>query len=132
MCRSSCGQTNKIISKVNSVKNIFISTYQSISGAGKKKHINLDDTNKDLDTPKAIESKFDFSDNSKNEINSFNVIPAIDDFYADGSTGEETKIKDELNKILKFSDVTTIAMCVRVPVIRDIVPIKFLHRSYKC
>ena len=109
----------KIISKANSVKNIFISTYQSISGAGREKTYKLlDDTNKDLDTLKAIESKFDFSDNSKNEINSFNVVPAIDDIYADGSTGEETKIKDELNKILKFSDVTTIATCVRVPVFR--------------
>ena len=109
----------KIISNVNSVKNIFISTYQSISGAGRERtHKLLDDTNKDLETLKALKSEFDFSDDSINEINSFNVIPVIDDIYTDGSTGEETKIKDELNKILKFSDVTTVATCVRVPVIR--------------
>ena len=109
----------KIISNVHSVKNIFISTYQSISGAGREKTYKiLDDTIKDLEALKALENKFDFSDNSIKEINSFNVVPAIDDIYADGSTGEETKIKDELNKILKLSDVTTIATCVRVPVIR--------------
>ncbi|RCL38430.1 MAG: aspartate-semialdehyde dehydrogenase [SAR86 cluster bacterium] len=109
----------KIISNVNLVKNIFISTYQSISGAGREKtHKLLDDTTKDLEALKALESKFDFSDNCINQINSFNVVPAIDDIYADGSTGEETKIKDELSKILKLSDVTTIATCVRVPVIR--------------
>jgi len=109
----------QIISNVHSIENIFLSTYQSISGAGREKtHNLLDDTIKDLDALEALESKFDFSDNSISEINSFNVVPVIDEIYADGSTGEERKIKDELNKILKLSDVTTIATCVRVPVIR--------------
>ena len=63
-------------------------------------------------------SKFDFSDNSINEINSFNVVPAIDDIGVDGSTGEETKIKNELNKILKFRCHDNSNVCVRVPVIR--------------
>jgi aspartate-semialdehyde dehydrogenase len=61
-----------------------------------------------------------FSDEIKDNVNftkpiAFNVIPHIDKFGDDGYTKEETKMRQETNKILD-KDIKFSATCVRVPV----------------
>src|SRR5918996_579062 len=46
----------------------------------------------------------------------FNVLPKIDAFANDGSTGEEVKTVQESRKILGIEDLDVAATCVRVPV----------------
>jgi aspartate-semialdehyde dehydrogenase len=46
----------------------------------------------------------------------FNVIPAIDKFAADGYTGEEHKLINEMRKILEVPDLLVAPTTVRVPV----------------
>jgi aspartate-semialdehyde dehydrogenase len=46
----------------------------------------------------------------------FNVIPHIDKFAADGYTGEELKLVNELRKILEIPDLAVSPTTVRVPV----------------
>ena len=46
----------------------------------------------------------------------FNVIPHIDAFQADGYTGEEKKLVNELRKILELPDLLVSPTTVRVPV----------------
>jgi aspartate-semialdehyde dehydrogenase len=47
---------------------------------------------------------------------SFNVLPKIDAFAKDGSTGEEIETVQESRKILGIADLDVAATCVRVPV----------------
>jgi aspartate-semialdehyde dehydrogenase len=92
-----------------SIKRIVISTYQSTSGAGAKAMDELYEQTK-------AKYYYQSSDNKAFERQiAFNVIPKIDSFEPDGYTGEETKIINELRKILGNHTVVT-ATCVRVPV----------------
>lgn len=88
------------ISKIYKIKRIIISTYQAVSGAGKR---GLDD----LKTGKA--NKFDFK--IKN-----NLIPQIDVFCDNGYTFEEDKMQFELRKILNNKLLKISTTCVRVPI----------------
>lgn len=88
------------MSKIYKVKRIIISTYQAVSGAGKR---GLDD----LKTGKA--NKFDFK--IKN-----NLIPQIDVFCENGYTFEEDKMQFELKKILNNNKLKISTTCVRVPI----------------
>jgi aspartate-semialdehyde dehydrogenase len=91
------------------IKRVVVSTYQSVSGAGKPamdelfnqtRHFYMNDTvNTDI-FPKQI---------------SFNVIPQIDKFMDDGMTKEEWKMVVETKKILD-PKIKVVATCVRVPV----------------
>ncbi|WP_136683289.1 aspartate-semialdehyde dehydrogenase [Falsirhodobacter xinxiangensis] len=92
------------------IKRVVVSTYQSVSGAGKEGIDELWDQTKGLYVPgQEVEpSKF------TKQI-AFNVIPHIDVFLDDGSTKEEWKMVAETKKILDKSIKVT-ATCVRVPV----------------
>jgi len=46
----------------------------------------------------------------------FNVLPKIDAFAEDGSTGEEVRTDQESRKMLGIADLDMAATCVRVPV----------------
>lgn len=91
------------------IKRVVISTYQSVSGAGKAAMDELYNQTK---------NSFMYSE-KRNDIFekqiSFNVIPKIDQFNEVGETGEEEKIRNESQKILKSQALIT-ATCVRVPV----------------
>ena len=93
----------------NKIKSIIVSTYQSVSGAGKEGMDELFNQSR----------KFfanDVLDNVKfTKRIAFNVIPHIDKFMDDGYTKEELKMKQECHKILD-SDIKFSATCVRVPV----------------
>ncbi|WP_129793869.1 aspartate-semialdehyde dehydrogenase [Sphingosinicella sp. CPCC 101087] len=91
------------------IKRVVVSTYQSVSGAGKagmdelfeqSRNIFVGDPNQPVKFTKQI---------------AFNVIPHIDVFLDDGSTKEEWKMVVETKKILDPSIKVT-ATCVRVPV----------------
>lgn len=109
----------QIVGSENKITNIFLSTYQSITGAGRDQTTKLiEDLQNDIESMVKMEKIYEFKDSNPDEVNAFNAVPKIDDMEEDGSTGEESKIKFELRKILNLRDVEIIATCVRVPVIR--------------
>ena len=92
------------------IKRVVVSTYQSVSGAGKDGMDELWDQTKGMYVPgQEVEpQKF------QKQI-AFNVIPHIDKFMDDGSTKEEWKMVAETKKIVDPAIKVT-ATCVRVPV----------------
>ncbi|MBE5073026.1 aspartate-semialdehyde dehydrogenase [Erythrobacteraceae bacterium E2-1 Yellow Sea] len=91
------------------IKRVVVSTYQSVSGAGKAGMDELFEQSRAIfvgDQP--VAKKF------TKQI-AFNVIPHIDVFLDDGSTKEEWKMVVETKKILDPS-IKLSATCVRVPV----------------
>ncbi len=88
---------------------VVVSTYQSVSGAGKEGMDELFEQSRNIFVgDPAVPSKF------TKQIG-FNVIPHIDKFLEDGSTKEEWKMVVETKKILD-PKVKVTATCVRVPV----------------
>lgn len=92
------------------IKRVVVSTYQSVSGAGKEGMDELWDQTKAVYNPTSEVPPKKFS----KQI-AFNVIPHIDVFLDDGSTKEEWKMVAETKKILDTAIKVT-ATCVRVPV----------------
>jgi aspartate-semialdehyde dehydrogenase len=92
------------------IKRVVVSTYQSVSGAGKEGIDELWDQTKAIYNPTDNVPPKKFS----KQI-AFNVIPHIDVFLDDGSTKEEWKMVAETKKILDPMIKVT-ATCVRVPV----------------
>jgi aspartate-semialdehyde dehydrogenase len=92
------------------IKRVVVSTYQSVSGAGKEGIDELWNQTKGIYVPgqEVAPSKF------TKQI-AFNVIPHIDVFLDDGSTKEEWKMVAETKKILD-PKIKVTATCVRVPV----------------
>ena len=93
-----------------SIKRVVVSTYQSVSGAGKEGMDELWDQTKSIYNPVTDVPPTKFT----KQI-AFNVIPHIDKFLDDGSTKEEWKMVAETKKIIDTSIKVT-ATCVRVPV----------------
>ena len=91
------------------IKRVIVSTYQSVSGAGKNHMTELEEQSKLVLNKQKVTSK-----NFTKQI-AFNVIPHIDSFMKDGSTKEEWKMVVETKKILD-SNIELSATCVRVPV----------------
>jgi aspartate-semialdehyde dehydrogenase len=91
------------------IKRVVVSTYQSVSGAGK------DGMDELFDQSRAIFSAKDVTTKKFTKRIAFNVIPHIDVFMEDGSTKEEWKMMAETKKILDPKIALT-ATCVRVPV----------------
>ena len=92
------------------IKRVIVSTYQSVSGAGKDAMDELWNQTKSKYVPgKAYKPK-----KFTREI-AFNCIPHIDVFMEDGYTKEEWKMLAETKKILD-PRIKLTATCVRVPV----------------
>ncbi len=91
------------------IKRIVVSTYQSVSGAGKDAMDELFEQTKALFMNDTREAK------KFTKRIAFNVIPHIDVFMEDGSTKEEWKMVEETKKILD-PHIQVTATCVRVPV----------------
>jgi aspartate-semialdehyde dehydrogenase len=94
----------------SAIKRVVVSTYQSVSGAGKEGIDELWDQTKSIYNPTDDKPARKFT----KQI-AFNVIPHIDVFMEDGSTKEEWKMVAETKKIVDPSIKVT-ATCVRVPV----------------
>jgi aspartate-semialdehyde dehydrogenase len=99
----------KPLHDVAKIRRVVVSTYQSVSGAGKAGMDELFEQSRNIFVGDANEPR-----KFTKQI-AFNVIPHIDDFLDDGSTKEEWKMVVETKKILDPAIKVT-ATCVRVPV----------------
>ena len=93
------------------IERVVVSTYQSVSGAGKEAMDELFNQTRGIfmnQMPSENQKKF------TKQI-AFNVIPHIDVFLDDGSTKEEWKMTAETKKILD-PKIKVHANCARVPV----------------
>jgi aspartate-semialdehyde dehydrogenase len=91
------------------IKRVIISTYQSVSGAGKDAMDEL------FNQTRSIYMNSPAQPHHLPRAIAFNVIPQIGGFREDGSTDEEWKMTVELQKILS-PDIQVSVTCVRVPV----------------
>lgn len=91
------------------IKRVVVSTYQSVSGAGKSGMDELWNQTRQI----FVGDEKDIQKFTKQIA--FNVIPHIDKFLDDGSTKEEWKMVVETKKILD-PKIKVTATCVRVPV----------------
>jgi aspartate-semialdehyde dehydrogenase len=91
------------------ITRVVVSTYQSVSGAGKEGMDELFEQSRNIFVGDSAEPK-----KFTKQI-AFNVIPHIDSFLDDGYTKEEWKMVVETKKILD-PKIKLTATCVRVPV----------------
>ncbi len=99
----------KPLHQLGTIKRVVVSTYQSVSGAGKEGMDELFEQTRGIYVNDQREpQKF-------TKPIAFNLIPQIDVFMDDGSTKEEWKMVVETKKILD-PKIKVNASCVRVPV----------------
>ena len=91
------------------IRRVLVSTYQSVSGAGKEGMDELFEQTRNIYMNQPVQPK-----KFTKQI-AFNAIPHIDVFMEDGSTKEEWKMMVETKKILDPA-IKVHATCVRVPV----------------
>jgi len=97
--------------KVNPIKRLVITTFQSVSGTGSAAVDELTTQVKQvLDGQTTIPHVY------PHQI-AFNVLPEIDVFLDNGYTKEEWKMVEETRKIMHAYDIAISATCVRVPVL---------------
>ena len=92
------------------IKRVVVSTYQSVSGAGKEGMDELWEQTKAVYNPTS-----DVPPKKFQKQIAFNVIPQIDVFLEGGDTKEEWKMTAETKKIMD-PRIKVTATCVRVPV----------------
>ena len=95
------------------VKRINVSTYQAVSGAGKKAISSL--SKQTMSMMRMDEIKEEDYPPFPCQI-AFNLIPHIGDFEKNGYTSEEMKMLNETRKILHDKSIEVNATCVRAPV----------------
>lgn len=88
------------------IKRIVVSTYQSVSGTGKKAVDQLFNERKGIQGEMAYKYPIDL-----------NAIPQIDVFLDNGYTKEEMKMVKETKKIMQDESIRVTATTVRIPVI---------------
>lgn len=91
------------------IKRVVVSTYQSVSGAGHKGVMALENEITNIDD---LAGKSPFP----HKI-AYNAIPQIDVFFDDGYTKEELKMINETRKIMGKRDLSITSTCVRIPTI---------------
>jgi aspartate-semialdehyde dehydrogenase len=92
------------------LKRVIVSTYQSVSGAGKEAMDELE-----LQT-RAVMNDEDYAPQVFQKQIAFNLIPHIDKFLDNGYTKEEMKVVEETRKILELPNLPITCTAVRVPV----------------
>lgn len=100
----------KPIHDAGRIKRVVVSTYQSVSGAGRMAMEELSQQTIALFNGKEIQNK-----KFPHQI-AFNCIPQIDVFLENGYTKEEMKMVHETRKILAEPSLGVTATTVRVPV----------------
>ncbi|WP_153796154.1 aspartate-semialdehyde dehydrogenase [Foetidibacter luteolus] len=102
------------------IKRIVVSTYQSVTGTGKKAVDQLFTERKGEEpAEKAYKYQIDL-----------NVIPQIDVFLDNGYTKEEMKMVNETRKIMRDDSIKVTATTVRIPVVgghSESVNVEFEH-----
>jgi len=94
------------------IKRIVVTTFQSVSGTGKKAIDELAGQTVALLNFRDVETKV-----YPHQI-AFNCIPHIDTFLDNGYTREEMKLVNETKKIMEDDTIRVTATAVRVPVFR--------------
>ncbi len=97
--------------RVNPIKRIVASTYQSVSGSGAEAVEEL------KAQARLILDGAEVNPHVYPHQIAFNLLPEIDVFMDDGYTKEEWKMLEETRKIMHARDVEVSATCVRVPVL---------------
>jgi aspartate-semialdehyde dehydrogenase len=92
------------------IKRVVVSTYQAVSGTGKKAIHELEQQVLAIYGNKKIET------NVYPYQIAFNCLPQIDSFIENGYTKEEMKMVNETKKILEDDNIAVTATTVRVPV----------------
>ncbi len=100
----------KVLDDLAGLTRVIVSTYQSVSGAGKEAMEELSEQVSQWHTKMAITAKI-----LPKQI-AFNLIPHIDKFLDNGYTKEEIKVINESRKILHRPDLLITCTAVRVPV----------------
>ena len=101
------------LNKISPIKNMVVSTYQAVSGAGAGGPIELTEEVSAINEGRPVEpSVFPY------QI-AFNLIPQIGNFTENGYTAEEMKMQNEGRKILHLPELLVGCTCVRVPVYRS-------------
>ncbi len=98
------------IHKKYGIKRIVVSTYQAVSGTGKKAIDEL------FDQTRAMINFLDYEKRVYPHRIAFNCLPHIDVFLDNGYTKEEMKMVNETRKILEDDSIAVTATTVRVPV----------------
>jgi len=91
--------------KKYTIKRIVVSTYQSVTGTGKKAVDQLFNERNEVEGEMAYKYKIDL-----------NAIPQIDVFLDNGYTKEEMKMVNETRKIMRDDSIRVTATTVRIPV----------------
>ena len=113
------------------VKDVVVSTYQAVSGAGAKaiadlirqtrafcEALNERGVSEEEISPELLSEIFEQlppAQKFPHQI-AFNALPHIDRFFEDGYTREENKMLYETRKIMHDDSINVSATCVRVPV----------------
>jgi len=87
------------------IKRVIVSTYQSVTGTGKKAVDQMMNERNGIEGEKAYPYQIDM-----------NVLPHVDIFFEDGYTKEEMKMVNETQKILD-PNIKLTATAVRIPVV---------------
>jgi aspartate-semialdehyde dehydrogenase len=101
------------------IKRVVVSTYQSVTGTGKKAVDQLFNERQGVVGEMAYKYPIDL-----------NVIPQIDVFLENGYTKEEMKMVKETNKIMQDDSIRVTATTVRIPVVgghSESVNVEFEH-----
>jgi len=110
--------------KVNPIKRIVVTTFQSVSGTGSAATEELTAQSKQV-----LGGQSTVPHVYPHQI-AFNVLPEIDVFLDNAYTKEEWKMVEETRKIMHADDVLVSATCVRVPVFTshsEAVNVEFSH-----
>lgn len=100
----------KILHELGGLKRVIVSTYQSVSGAGKEAMDELENQTR------ALMNDQDYEPQVFQRQIAFNLIPHIDVFLENGYSKEEMKVVLETQKILELPDLPVTCTAVRVPV----------------
>jgi len=92
------------------IKRIVVSTYQAVSGTGKKAIDEL------FDQTRSLINFLDYENKVYPHRIAFNCLPHIDSFMENGYTKEEMKMVNETRKIMEDETIGVTATTVRVPV----------------
>lgn len=98
------------IHKKYGIKRIVVSTYQAVSGTGKKAIDEL------FDQTRAMINFLNYETHVYPHRIAFNCLPHIDVFLDNGYTKEEMKMVNETRKIMEDDSIAVTATTVRVPV----------------
>ena len=101
----------KPINDAVGIERVNVSTYQSVSGAGRRSVETLTEQTRAILGGEAVAAQA-----NREKPVAFNAVPKIDRLMDNGYTREEMKMVWETRKILEEPDILVNPTCVRVPV----------------